>query len=31
VGLKVFLVTAEGEYVANPRHHRHAEKGLKKA
>ena len=31
VGLKVFLVTADGEYVENPRHHRKAEKGLKKA
>jgi putative transposase len=25
VGVKVFLVTADGEYVANPRHHCHAE------
>jgi putative transposase len=31
VGLKVFLVTAEGGYVENPRHHRKAEQGLKKA
>ncbi len=31
VDLKVFLVTAGGEYVENPRHHRQAEKGLKKA
>jgi putative transposase len=31
VGLKVFLVTADGEYIENPRHHRRAEKGLKKA
>lgn len=29
VGLKVFLVTADGEYVDNPRHHRKAERGLK--
>jgi putative transposase len=31
VGLKVFLVTADGEYVANPRHHRKAERSLKRA
>jgi putative transposase len=31
VGLKVFLVTAAGEYVENPRHHRTAEQGPKKA
>jgi putative transposase len=31
VGLKVFLVTAGGEHVENPRHHRKAEKGLRKA
>ena len=31
VGLKVFLVTADGEIVDNPRHHRKAERGLKKA
>jgi IS605 OrfB family transposase len=31
VGLKVFLVTAEGSSVENPRHHRKAERGLKKA
>jgi putative transposase len=31
VGLKVFLVTADGEQVDNPRHHRKADKGLKKA
>jgi putative transposase len=31
VGLKVFLVTADGEYVENPRQHRKGEKGLKKA
>jgi putative transposase len=31
VGLKVFLVTADGEPVENPRYYRHAEKGLKKA
>src|SRR5262249_28423599 len=31
VGLKVFLVTVDGEYVETPRHHRKAEKGLKKA
>jgi putative transposase len=30
VGLKVFLVTADGEYVENPRHHRKAERELKK-
>ena len=27
VGLKVFLITAEGEAVENPRHYRTAEKG----
>lgn len=31
VGLKVFLVTADGSSVENPRHHRKAERGLKKA
>jgi putative transposase len=31
VGLKVFLITADGETVANPRHYRKAEKALKKA
>jgi putative transposase len=31
MGLKVFLVTAEGEQVANPRHYRTAEKRLAKA
>jgi putative transposase len=31
VGLKVFLVTADGQPVANPRHYRRAEKALKKA
>ncbi len=31
VGLKVFLITAEGETVENPRHYRRAEKALKKA
>jgi putative transposase len=31
VGLKVFLVTADGGYVENPRHHRTAEQGLKQA
>jgi putative transposase len=31
VGLKVFLVTADGEYIENPRHYRKAERGLKKA
>ncbi len=31
VGLKVFLVTAEGASVANPRHYRKAERELKKA
>jgi putative transposase len=31
VGLRVFLVTAEGEQVAPPHHYRNAEKGLKKA
>jgi IS605 OrfB family transposase len=31
VGLKVFLVTADGEVVRNPRHHRKAEKQLAKA
>src|SRR5690242_19110054 len=30
VGLKVFLITAEGERVANPRQYRKAEKALKK-
>jgi putative transposase len=30
VGLTVFLVTADGGYRENPRHHRKAEKGLKK-
>ena len=28
VGLKVFLITAEGEVVENPRHYRKAEKAL---
>jgi putative transposase len=28
-GRKVFLVTADGTYVDNPRHHRNAERGLK--
>jgi putative transposase len=31
VGLKVFLITAEGEVVENPRHYRKAERELKKA
>jgi putative transposase len=31
VGLKVFLVTADGEVVENPRHYRKAEHALKKA
>jgi putative transposase len=31
VGLKVFLITAEGEPVENPRHYRRAERELKKA
>ncbi|MGH2514557.1 MAG: RNA-guided endonuclease InsQ/TnpB family protein, partial [Ktedonobacterales bacterium] len=31
VGLKVFLITAEGEQVENPRHYRKAEKQLAKA
>jgi putative transposase len=31
MGLKMFLVTAEGELVENPRHYRKAEKHLKKA
>jgi putative transposase len=31
VGLKVFLITAEGEVVENPRHYRKAEKQLAKA
>jgi putative transposase len=31
VGLKVFLVTAEGDTVENPRHYRQAERELKKA
>jgi putative transposase len=31
VGLKVFLITAGGLVVDNPRHHRHAEKRLQKA
>jgi putative transposase len=31
VGLKVFLITSEGDAIANPRHHRKAEKQLKKA
>ncbi len=31
VGLKVFLITSEGEAVENPRHHRKAEQQLKKA
>ncbi len=31
VGLKVFLITADGEIVANPRHYRQAERRLKKA
>ncbi|MGZ3583970.1 MAG: RNA-guided endonuclease InsQ/TnpB family protein [Ktedonobacterales bacterium] len=31
VGLKVFLITSEGDAVENPHHHRKAEKRLKKA
>jgi putative transposase len=31
VGLKMFLVTADGQPVANPRHYRTAERALKKA
>ena len=31
VGLKVFLITADGERVENPRHYRKAERELKKA
>ena len=31
VGLKVFLVTAEGKVVENPQHYRNAERALKKA
>jgi putative transposase len=31
VGLKVFLITAEGEFVENPRHYRRSERDLKKA
>jgi putative transposase len=31
VGLKVFLITADGQSVANPRHYRKAEQALKKA
>jgi putative transposase len=31
VGIKVFLITAEGAVVANPRHYRTAERALKKA
>jgi putative transposase len=31
VGLKVFLITADGEIVANPRHYRTAERAVKKA
>jgi putative transposase len=31
VGLKVFLITADGETVANPRHYRRAERTLRKA
>jgi putative transposase len=31
VGLKVFLITAEGDIIENPRHYRKAEKALKKA
>jgi putative transposase len=31
VGLKVFLITADGQTVENPRHYRKAEKALKKA
>jgi putative transposase len=31
VGLRVFLITAEGESIENPRHYRRAERELKKA
>ncbi|HLZ20745.1 MAG TPA: transposase, partial [Ktedonobacterales bacterium] len=31
VGLKVFLITADGDIVENPRHYRNAEKALKQA
>jgi putative transposase len=31
VGLKVFLITADGQLVDNPRHYRQAEKALRKA
>jgi putative transposase len=31
VGLKVFLITAEGDAIENPRHYRKAERALKKA
>jgi putative transposase len=31
VGLKVFLITADGLMIENPRHFRHAEKALQKA
>jgi putative transposase len=31
VGVKVFLITADGQPVANPRHYRQAERALKKA
>jgi putative transposase len=31
VGLKVLLITADGQIVENPRHHRKAERALKKA
>jgi putative transposase len=31
VGLKVFLITADGETVENPRHYRRAERALRKA
>ncbi|MEI4878514.1 transposase, partial [Klebsiella pneumoniae] len=31
VGLKVFLITADGDVIDNPRHYRKAEKQLKKA
>jgi putative transposase len=31
IGLKVFLITAQGEVVQNPRHYRKAEKALQKA
>jgi putative transposase len=31
VGLKVFLITAEGDAVENPRHYRRAERDMKKA